>query len=215
MAKKGSSRPGLFGTINHYDSKLVINGNATDSQIDDVVSEVNGDKIMESSIEIESDGAKKSGSLLVMNDTDLITPTDYDWNKVDIKDDEVSISQKMADMLGVKVGDKVKWHIMGSDKWVKTKIDKIHADPTSQGLIMSLDKLEDLLKFLIPNYINEGKNQLVIAIGCTGGKHRSVTLANAITKRLGNLDYGIKVEHRDIGKDTANVVFRRSEEGAV
>ena len=78
-----------------------------------------------------------------------------------------------------------------------------------------LDKLEDMLKFLIPNYINEGKNQLVVAIGCTGGKHRSVTLANAITKRLGSLEYGIKVEHRDIGKDTANVVLRRSEEGTV
>ena len=70
-----------------------------------------------------------------------------------------------------------------------------------------LDKLEDMLKFLIPNYIAEGKNQLVVAIGCTGGKHRSVTLANAITGRLGSLEYGIKVEHRDIGKDAANVVF--------
>lgn len=78
-----------------------------------------------------------------------------------------------------------------------------------------LDKLEDMLTFLIPNYISEGKNRLVIGIGCTGGKHRSVTLANAITKRLGNLEYGIKVEHRDIGKDTANVVLGRSEEGAV
>ena len=78
-----------------------------------------------------------------------------------------------------------------------------------------LDKLEDMLTFLIPNYISEGKNQLVIGIGCTGGKHRSVTLANAITKRLGSLEYGIKVEHRDIGKDTANVVLGRSKEGTV
>lgn len=73
-----------------------------------------------------------------------------------------------------------------------------------------LNKLEDMLTFLIPNYISEGKNQLVIGIGCTGGKHRSVTLANAITKRLSNLEYGVKVEHRDIGKDTANVVLRSS-----
>ena len=65
-----------------------------------------------------------------------------------------------------------------------------------------LDKLEDLIKFLIPNYISEGKNQLVIAIGCTGGKHRSVTLANELYKRLdGNAEYGLKIEHRDIGKD--------------
>ncbi len=133
-----------YNQINHYDSKLVVEENATDAQIDDVAKAVNGDKLMESAIEIESDDAKKSGSLTVLNNTDLVTPTDYDWNKVDIKDDEVSISQKMADMLDVKVGDTVKWHIMGSDKWVKTKIDKIHADPISQGFIMSADKLEDL-----------------------------------------------------------------------
>ena len=133
-----------YSQINHYDSKLVIDDGATLSEIDDVADEVNGDKIMESAIEIESDNSKKSASLLVLNDTKLVTPTDYDWNKVDIANDEVSISQKMADLLGVGVGDTVKWHIMGSDKWINTTIDKIHADPISQGFIMSSDKLEDL-----------------------------------------------------------------------
>jgi putative ABC transport system permease protein len=133
-----------YNQINHYDSKLVIDENATDSVIDDVAEAVNGEKLMESAIEIESDNGKKSGSLTVLNNSKLVTPTDYDWNKVEIADDEVSISQKMADMLDVKAGDTVKWHIMGSDKWVNTKIDKIHADPISQGFIMSADKLEDL-----------------------------------------------------------------------
>ena len=133
-----------FNQINHYDSKLIINDNATQSAIDDVASDVDGDKLMESAIEIESSSAKKSGSLVVLDGTDLVTPTDYDWNKIEIADDEISISQKMADLLGVGVGDSVKWHIMGSDKWVNTTIDKIHADPTSQGFIMSKDKLEDL-----------------------------------------------------------------------
>ncbi len=64
-----------------------------------------------------------------------------------------------------------------------------------------LNKLEDMLKFLIPNYIAEGKNQLVIGIGCTGGKHRSVTIARAIAKRLSKLEYGVKIEHRDVEKD--------------
>ena len=65
-----------------------------------------------------------------------------------------------------------------------------------------LDKLEDMVKFLIPNYITEGKTQLVIGIGCTGGKHRSVTLANALYQKLCNEKaYGIKIEHRDIQKD--------------
>lgn len=65
-----------------------------------------------------------------------------------------------------------------------------------------LDKLADMLEFLIPNYIAEGKNQLIISIGCTGGKHRSVTLANELFRRLKQQNgYGIKIEHRDIGKD--------------
>lgn len=65
-----------------------------------------------------------------------------------------------------------------------------------------LHKLTDMVNFLIPNYIAEGKNRLVISIGCTGGKHRSVTLANELYKQLLNKDYGIKVEHRDILKDS-------------
>ncbi len=61
-----------------------------------------------------------------------------------------------------------------------------------------LDKLEDMLQFLIPNYIKEGKYQLVVAIGCTGGQHRSVTLANELYARLKNKgSYGIKLLHRE------------------
>lgn len=62
-----------------------------------------------------------------------------------------------------------------------------------------LDKLTDMVEFLIPNYVKEGKYRLVIAIGCTGGKHRSVTLANALYERLKDKgSYGIKLDHRDI-----------------
>lgn len=64
-----------------------------------------------------------------------------------------------------------------------------------------LEKVVDLLKFLLPNYVQEGKNSLVVAIGCTGGKHRSVTLANAIADRLKKTEYGCKADHRDIDKD--------------
>ena len=65
-----------------------------------------------------------------------------------------------------------------------------------------IDKLEDMVKFLIPNYILEGKNQLVISVGCTGGKHRSVTLANQLYHRLRlSEEYGVRIEHRDIEKD--------------
>lgn len=72
-----------------------------------------------------------------------------------------------------------------------------------------LGKLVDMTQFLIPNYISEGKTQLVIGIGCTGGKHRSVTIANRLYEELSKMDYGIKVYHRDIMKDVQkNVVFK-------
>ena len=65
-----------------------------------------------------------------------------------------------------------------------------------------LDKLTDMIKFLIPQYIKEGKTQLVISIGCTGGKHRSVTLANALYKNLKEDGHSIILKHSDIEKDS-------------
>ncbi|MCD7736979.1 MAG: RNase adapter RapZ [Lachnospiraceae bacterium] len=62
-----------------------------------------------------------------------------------------------------------------------------------------LDRLTDMIEFLLPNYVLEGKNQLVISIGCTGGKHRSVTIAEQLYRHLsGHTEYGLKLEHRDI-----------------
>lgn len=65
-----------------------------------------------------------------------------------------------------------------------------------------LEKLRDMIEFLLPNYIKEGKNQLVIAIGCTGGKHRSVTIANALKDNLVKAEYSVNIQHRDIDKDS-------------
>lgn len=65
-----------------------------------------------------------------------------------------------------------------------------------------VEKLMGLMDFLLPNYILEGKNQLVIGIGCTGGKHRSVTLANVMYQYMQKKEhYGVRIEHRDIEKD--------------
>ncbi len=61
--------------------------------------------------------------------------------------------------------------------------------------------LVDMIRYLIPYYVEEGKNQLVIAIGCTGGQHRSVTIANCLYDDLkGHGDYALKIYHRDAKK---------------
>ncbi len=61
-----------------------------------------------------------------------------------------------------------------------------------------MEKLGGLIDFLVPNYIKEGKSQLVIAIGCTGGLHRSVFVAEKIYENLKSKGYKVNVEHRDI-----------------
>ena len=80
----------------------------------------------------------------------------------------------------------------GNDKEVN---DYVMASEESK---IFLEKLTDMLLFLIPHYVKEGKNQLVVAIGCTGGRHRSVTLANELYVKLkGKGSFGLKIEHRE------------------
>ncbi|MFR3319874.1 MAG: RNase adapter RapZ [Lachnospiraceae bacterium] len=90
--------------------------------------------------------------------------------------------------------------------YVENLKQKTGLDPEVQEYVMGYDvahaflaKLEDMVEFLLPNYVAEGKNQLVIAIGCTGGHHRSVTLAEQLYVYLkGHEEYGLRIEHRDI-----------------
>ena len=86
--------------------------------------------------------------------------------------------------------------LTGNDKKIQ---DYVMKAPEAEEF---LERVAGLIQFLLPNYVKEGKSSLVIAVGCTGGKHRSVTLANAIAKRLSKTPYGCKVEHRDIEKDS-------------
>lgn len=84
-------------------------------------------------------------------------------------------------------------HLTGNDKPVQ---DYVKSFPECGQF---LDKLQDMIEFLVPGYINEGKYQLVVGIGCTGGQHRSVTIANELYERLKNADnFGVKIYHRDL-----------------
>lgn len=84
--------------------------------------------------------------------------------------------------------------------------EKTGKDKEVQDYVLSFDeadvflaKLTDMIQFLIPNYVKEGKYSLMVAIGCTGGKHRSVTLANELYRRMKDKgSYGMKLYHRDV-----------------
>lgn len=88
-------------------------------------------------------------------------------------------------------------HKTGNDKEIQ---DFVMSSEEAEGF---MSRLTDMIQFLIPNYVREGKYRLVIAIGCTGGKHRSVTLANELYKRMKDKgNYGMKLYHRDITTET-------------
>jgi UPF0042 nucleotide-binding protein len=63
-----------------------------------------------------------------------------------------------------------------------------------------IDRISELLVYLIPHYIREGKSYLTIAFGCTGGHHRSVMIASEIRKRLGRAGFKVKETHRDVNR---------------
>ena len=98
--------------------------------------------------------------------------------------------------------------LTGNDKPVQDFV--LSYDKPVQDFVLSYPqttefrkKLADMISFLIPHYVEEGKNQLVICIGCTGGQHRSVTIANCLYEDLKDQgDYALKIYHRDVEKKT-------------
>ncbi|MDO5810079.1 MAG: ABC transporter permease [Methanobrevibacter sp.] len=147
-----------YDDISHYESKLLLSSEANPLELYYILNETDGSFIMQQSIEIKANDEEDTVTLLATNNTDLISYTDSNMNPIEIEEGDVSISQKLADRFGLAIGDKVKWHIVGNDKWVTSKIDQIHAEPIQQGLIMSPDTLEDEgLNFTPTNILTKEK----------------------------------------------------------
>jgi len=132
-----------YDDISHYESKLLLSAEANPLEVYYVLNYTNGSFIMQQSIEIKANDMEDTMTLLVSNNTDLISYTDSNRNPLEIKEGDVSMSVKLAEKFNLTKGDEIRWHIVGSDEWVTSKIGQIHAEPVSQGLIMSPDTLED------------------------------------------------------------------------
>ena len=147
-----------YDDISHFESKLQLSRDANPMELYYILNETNGSFIMQQSIEIKTDDMEDTVVLLVSNNTDLISYTDANRNSIDIGEGNVSISKKLQDKFNLNVGDKIRWHIVGSDEWVISKISQIHAEPVSQGLIMSPDTLKNQgLNFTPTNIITAEK----------------------------------------------------------
>ena len=147
-----------YDDISHYESKLLLSAEANPMEVYYILNYTNGSFIMQQSIEIKANDMEDTVTLLVSNNTDLISYTDKDRQPLEIEEGDVSMSTKLAERFNLTVGDKIRWHIVGDDEWVTSKIGQIHAEPVSQGLIMSPDTLEDQgLNFTPTNIVTPEK----------------------------------------------------------
>ena len=169
-----------YDDISHFESKLIIESGASLSDIEDVRKEVNGSTIMEQAIEIKGHGNEKTASLLVLNDTTLISQTDKDGNPINLSSTDISLSAKTAESLNVGVGDTIEWHVVGSDDWVSCKITNIHGEPLSQGIILSKEKFDDLDLNYTPTSIITAEN--------VEGNHDSIKSITTLNEMKNNWD---------------------------
>ena len=126
-----------YDQIYNFNSKLILDENITDSQLDLVLDDTNGEGMMEEAIELKYKGNKKTGTLTVMNKSEFYRVTDSNRNYIELDPDGIAISDKMAEVLGLKVGDKVRWHVAGNPKWIDSEITETYSIPFGQGMIMS------------------------------------------------------------------------------
>ena len=133
----GDVKDWQYDQIYHYNSKLFLNENITDSQLDNILDETNGEEMMEETIEMKYKGNKNTGTLTVYNESELYKTTDINRNYITLDPNGIAISNKMAEVLNLKVGDKVRWHVVGNPKWIDSEITETYAIPFGQGMIMS------------------------------------------------------------------------------
>ncbi|WP_292787813.1 FtsX-like permease family protein [Methanobrevibacter sp.] len=133
-----------YNQIYNFNSKLILEENITDSQLDHILDETDGEGIREEAIELKYKGIKKTGTLTVMNDSEYYKVTDANRNYISLDPKGVAISDKMAEVLGLKVGDKVRWHVAGNPKWIDSEITETYSIPFGQGLIMSPEVFDEI-----------------------------------------------------------------------
>lgn len=173
-----------YDDITHYESKLLLSNEANPMELYYILNYTNGSFIMQQSIEMKANDMEDTVGLLVSNNTDLISYTDSDRNPLQIDEGDVSISTKLAEKFNLTIGDEIRWHIVGSDKWVNSTIGQIHAEPVSQGLIMSPNTLKDQgLNFTPTNILTKDK---------FGEKYDSIKSVTSIDKMKESWDTLIK-----------------------
>ena len=121
-----------FSTINNFDYKLSLSEEYTTQQYDDIINKYGNKTSQTVPVEFKNNDELVVKQLTINDASGMLQVTDHNRNPFEMNDDGMYITEKMAEVNNLKVGDEVEWHIIGSDKWHKTKITGLNRDPQSQ-----------------------------------------------------------------------------------
>ena len=134
----------MYGELMTAKNKILLSSDADYGYAYDLCSKYSGQMIEETSVEFVSEHAKKSGSATIVDKGNYIHIQDKDQKPVKLNKSGIALTYKMADLLDLKEGDFVKWHLVGDDKWQYTRIAQIYRDPSIQGITMYRSVYENM-----------------------------------------------------------------------
>lgn len=126
-----------YKEINRFESKLSIGKEAGEGDVAAALAAINGQALMEAPIELKVGGDKRIGSAIITDGVTLLSMTDSKRKPIELPQDGLSISYKMAHLLQVQEGDEISWHLYGDNDWITSRIAEIYRSPTQQGIMVS------------------------------------------------------------------------------
>ena len=133
-----------FDKISNFEYKLSLSNNYTDEQFDNITQKYGKETSQTFGIEIKNNDKKETNTLTVNDAPNKLKYTNHNKEYMDLKDDEIYITEKLSEKYGLKVGDEITWHIFGDDNWYTCKIVGLNRDPQNQQLNMSRKYFESL-----------------------------------------------------------------------
>lgn len=143
----------MYGELMTAQNKIILSADASYGYAYDLSVTYKGQLIEETSVEFVSDTAKKSGSAMIVDSGNYIHIQDRDLKPVKLTKSGIAMTSKMSNLLGVGVGDHIRWHLVGDDKWQYSRIDQIYRDPSVQGITMYRSIYEDMEYTFLPSAV--------------------------------------------------------------
>ncbi len=155
----------IYGMMDwQYDQLMTANGKIlfsdeiSYSEAFDYAKEYKGQMIEERATEFQSNNKKKTGTLTVLDNGNFMHYQGENLENIRLNKSGIAMTAKMAKSLGVKVGDRVRWHIIGEDEWKETRISQLYRDPSAQGITMYRETYEELEHDFLPTGVMTNKS---------------------------------------------------------